>query len=549
VNKFATITFSVLCLIVKSVCAQAQATGANVPEQNIQAVIYVNNTHPLAADVNPGTQDLPVKTVSRAAVMAWEKNRKNLGVKILIAPGTYRESVDVWQETDAPIVFEAQQKGKVAIAGSDVWRGWKRQGASNIYTHAWPYNWGLSELPAGWSSDPEAQNARTPIVRRREMITLAGKFLTQVLSYAELVEGSFYVDEVKDTVYLWPPAAITMTPTTIAEVAVRPFTLLALQKKNLILRGIIFKHANSPFNANAVELGSSSNLLIEDCQFIWNNWGGVGVGSAHQVTVRRSSANYNGGIGMGAAFGKNFLFEDNETSGNNWRGVKGGYIGWSVAGLKHLFIHGAIYRRHRAVSNQTVGFWLDSDSSNILIDGAFLDRNLVFGMFIEANQGPITVTGSTVCHNKGPGLLINNSENVTLQSNILYGNERTQLLLEGAPPAGRPMDNWETGEQRLLVSRWWVLKDNEIVGKKANQLLIEVNLGGATSPAWLAFKNSFTSSKNLWYNSAASQSFRIFGWSVEARNVDLNGWRASTGQDMDSTFAKPHFLDPDKHQF
>lgn len=122
-SKFAGIVFSVLCLIAKSACVQAQATGANVPEQNIQAIIYVNNAHPLAADINPGTQELPVKTVSRAAVMAWEKNRQNIGVKILIAPGTYRESVDVWQETNAPIVFEAQQKGKAAIAGSDVWVG------------------------------------------------------------------------------------------------------------------------------------------------------------------------------------------------------------------------------------------------------------------------------------------------------------------------------------------------------------------------------------------------------------------------------------------
>lgn len=376
------------------------------------------------------------------------------------------------------------------------------------------------------------------------MITLAGKFLTQVLSYAELVEGSFYVDEIKGTVYLWPPAGITMTPTTIAEVAVRPFALLALQKKNLVLRSIIFKHANSPFNMNAVELGSSSNLLIEDCQFLWNNWGGLGVGSADHVTVRRSIANYNGGIGMGAAFGKNFLFEENETSGNNWRGVRGGYTGWSVAGLKHLFIHDAIYRRHKAVNNQTVGLWIDSDSSNILIDGAFLDHNLVFGMFIEANQGPITVTGSTVCYNKGPGVLINNSENITLQNNLMYGNERTQLLLEGIPPEGRPMHNWETGAQMILVSRRWLLKNNEITGEKAGQLLIEVNLGGSTSPAWIAFKNSLTADNNLWASSVTSQPFRIFGWSVEARNVDAHEWRAITGQDVNSSFIEAGRLSP-----
>jgi parallel beta-helix repeat protein len=528
---------------------QAQVTGANISEQSVQVIIYVDTKNPKASDNNPGTAALPLKTLSKATELAGINNTKNLGVKVLIAPGTYRESVGIWQATAAPIIFEAQQKGTVAIAGSDVWTGWQKQGVGNIYTHAWPYDWGLANVPDDWQSDILAQKAFAPIVRRREMIVAAGAFLKQVLSYGELINGSFYIDEANNVVYLQPPVGMEMTPTTITEVAVRPSVLLALKIKNLVLRGIIFKHANSPLNSNAVEVGSSSNILVEDCQFIWNNWGGLGVSGSQNITVRRSIAKSNGAIGMAATFGKNFLFEDTETSYNNWRGILGGYTGWSIAGLKHLFIHDAIYRRHKSMNNNTLGFWLDSDSQNVLIDGAFLHGNLTFGMFIEANQGPVTVKGSTVCHNHGPGFLINNSENVTLENNILYGNERAQILMEGAPIEGRPVKNWETGEQMVLLSERWAIRDNDIVGKSASQLLLEVNLGGAASQTWTRFKNSLVAGKNLWYNPALPNGFQVYGWSAEVKNVDFSGWKSISGKDSDSVFTAPQFISPDNHQF
>lgn len=540
---------SLLGLFLWPISAHSQVTGASVPEQSVSVVLHVNNRSPQASDANPGTVDLPLKTLSKAAELAWIKNRRNVGVKVSIAPGTFREMVDVWQETDAPIVFEAQQMGTVAIAGSDVWTGWKQQGTSNIYTHAWPYDWALSDVPSDWRSDAVAAKAFTPIVRKREMIVVAGKFLKQVLSYAELSAGSFYADDTKDTVYMQPPVGLVVTPTTITEVAVRPVVLKALQKKNLVLRGIIFKHANSPFNTSAVEIGSSANVLIEDCQFIWNNAGGLSLGNSQQVTVRRSRADFNGSTGMGAAFGKNFLFEETQTSYNNWRGVMGDYTGWSVAGLKHLFIHGAEYRRHKAEKNHAPGFWLDSDSTDIVVDGAFFHDNLIFGTFIEANQGPIAVRNSIVCHNRGPGFLINNSKRVTLESNVIYANKRAQILMEGSPIEGRPMKNWESGEQMTLLSEQGTFRDNDIVANTVGQLLIELNLGGASSQSWKAFMQSLTVGKNIWHHPASPKPFRVFGWSAEVTNLDFNEWRTLTGQELDSVFTNPQFRSPDGHHF
>jgi len=528
--------------------AHGQVTGANIPEQKATAVLYVDKHDAQAADGNPGTMALPLKTISKAVELAGINSGQQRGTKVLIAPGYYRESVAIWQQSDVPIVFEAQKKGEVVVLGSDIWTGWQRQGSTNVYTHSWPYNWGMAEVPAEWQAEGEAKTAFTPIVRRREMIFINGTHLKQVLSSAALTANSFYVDEAHDVVSLQPPAG-TNVETALVEVAVRPSVFAAFGNKNIVLRGIVFKHANSPFNAEAVRFEGASNILIEDCRFGANNWGGLSFGRSLNVTVRKSIANYNGGTGMAAAFGKNFLFEDTETSYNNWRGIMGRYTGWSIAGLKHLFMHEALYLRHKAVKNNTLGFWLDSDSSNVTIDSAFLHDNLMFGMFIEANQGPITVKGSIACHNRGSGFFINNSRDVTLKNNILYGNARAQMLLEGTPPHGRPMRNWETGEQFTLVSERWHIRDNDIVAKNANQLLLETNLGGLTSAAWTKFQRSLTAKKNLWYHPSETHGFRVFGWSTETKNVDLEEWRTLTNQDLDSVMTAPQFLDPDNHQF
>lgn len=535
-----------LALLVTS--AHGQVTGANVPEQNATAVLYVDKHNAQAADSNPGTTALPLKTISKAVELAGINSGQNRGTKVLISPGYYREGLAIWQQSDAPIVFEARRKGEVVVVGSDIWTGWQRQESTNVYTHPWSYDWGMADVPAEWHLEEEAKAAFSPIVRRREMIFVNGTHLKQVMSSAALTEKSFYVDEAHDVVSLWPPAGTNME-TALVEIAVRPSVFAAFGNKNIVLRGIVFKHANSPLNAEAVRFEGASNVLIEDCRFGSNNWGGLSFGSSRNVTVRRTIANYNGGIGMAAAFGKNVLFEDTETSYNNWRGIMGGYTGWSIAGLKHLFMHDAVYRRHKAVNNNTLGFWLDSDSSNVEIDGAFLHANLTFGMFIEANQGPITVKGSIACHNRGPGVFINNSRDVTLENNVLYDNERAQILLEGTPPDGRPIQNWETGEQMMLVAEHWNIRDNDVVTKKANQLLLEINLGSSTSVAWTKFQRSLTAGKNLWYNPSVALGFRVFGWSTETKNVDIKEWRILTNQDLDSALTSPQFLNPDNHQF
>jgi len=90
------------------------------------------------------------------------------------------------------------------------------------------------------------------------------------------------------------------------------------------LRGIIFSTPTQR-STNGRKVLRFVNILVEDCQFRWNNWGGLGLELSRNVTARRNGANHNGGAGIVTYKTRTLLFEDNETSYNNWRGMKGGF--------------------------------------------------------------------------------------------------------------------------------------------------------------------------------------------------------------------------------
>ena len=65
------------------------------------------------------------------------------------------------------------------------------------YTHNWPNAWACA-LKLGLAAED--------IVRRREMIFVNDFALSQVLAQGQLKEGTFFVNESSDKVYIFPPA-------------------------------------------------------------------------------------------------------------------------------------------------------------------------------------------------------------------------------------------------------------------------------------------------------------------------------------------------------
>ena len=502
-----------------------------VNEDLISQIIYVNSESIQASDTNPGTDELPLKTFSKAAEIAKQNYQNNIGTKVIVAPGIYRESIELVvddnQNFNTPIIFEAKEPGTVIVSGSDIWNNWTQHQKSQIYTHDWPYKWEIPDNP--WPNNVEV----TPIVRRKEIVFINGKLLKQKLSLSALTEGAFYISEEEAKIYIYPDSE-TELKNSIIEVGTRASLFFSKGISNLVIRGITFQHASSNFRSPAVSIRSGKNILVENSQFFWNNWQGFHMRDCENIIVRKITANYNGQRGVGGYKLRNALYEDVETSYNNWRGDWGGFYGWD-AGHKFFYLRNVTFRRYKAVGNMAAGLWLDLDNSNVWIDEAYICDNFYTGLYIEISHH-ILVSNSKICRNRAnpesrfhhPGIFGSNASYVTLENNLICGNERSQIKVYVNKK--REIKNGYTQEKYLLNGEGWVLKNNKIVGGNASQLLIYLQ------PSWEGFADSWISENNTWYNPDTSNSFQIQN---RGKANNFEDWQSIVGLDKESVFAKP----------
>jgi hypothetical protein len=498
--------------------------GVSAPEQE---VLVVDGSDEGASDRNPGTPARPLRTVGRAASLAAANNLRGVGTRIQIRPGTYRESVmlGAWRgQTPAPISFVGPLGGKAVISGSDVWTGWTRVGDTDLYRHAWPYRWGLSPLPAGWTE------ARIPdVVRRRELVFADGRLLRQVLDMADLTRipgGGFAVDEANGLVTIRLPAGQEIDRTRI-EVATRDQLLNISGRTNVQVSNLTFQHAASPLQRAAVRVERSSDVEIGNAEFVWNNWTGLGLNDDRDVTIRRSKFDANGSMGFSALRVKTLRLERTSNSYNTWRGHWGGWYGWEN-GMKLIGVHGAVLQHHTAVGNHSYGLWLDTDNRDVTVRDTRICNNRLAGVFLEASQGPITLDRTTVCRNGVRGILAGNASGVTVTDSLIANNGHAQIVLSGVQ-SGRQVTDWESRERLNVLSTHWTVERNRIQAGN-NQLLVDNTWSAAT---WAHARPNYRWNGNVW-TSAADRPFRLLG---TYRLGTFPNWRAHTGLDEGSVHA------------
>lgn len=523
------LAFAILFL---SVVAWGQA---NVNEAEETAFVYVDGTN--GSDSNDGSETHPLKTINKGALVAVTNNQKYVGTRVIINPGTYRESITLpytGKETNLPVTFEAATTGTAVISGADVWTGWKASGFNPaIFTRFWPYTWGLCPQA---TTGPILQD----IVRRREMIFVNGAPLTQVLSARDMLEGTFYVNEAGGTVYIWPPSGTDMKTATV-EVAVRPSLFKATVKTNMVLRGLTFQYANACHEHPAVLFADrpSNNILIDTDGFLWNNSEGLSLDGPRDFTVQYSKANHNGQVGIVSYELKNGLWVDDEASYNNWRGAQGAHYGWARGGAKLLRMHDHTLQGFKTWFNQTYGLHLDTDNAHISVDSLHSAQNLLTALLVEKNEGPITVSNSHLCTSNqlltslNAAVGLTDSTYVTLTSSILYDNGSGQISFNGAP-AGHVITNWETGQTYTLHNMYLTSTYNTIVGTGVQNVF----RGGLGGTLWTDFLSTLVSDENTWWN---ADNTKVFVVPSPKTGTQLNfpGWQKATQRDAHSRFAEP----------
>src|SRR5579859_229763 len=193
---------AVLCLI--GIRANAQA---NLSE-NQSTYIYVDANS--GSDGNSGAADSPFQTLQAAIDQADSENQQGIGVKVIVKPGVYRESVNIgnYRSTGAALTVEASTQGAAIIAGSDVLTGWNARG-DGVYTHPWTANLGACDVPSGWPA------TFAEVARRTEMLYVNGAPLTQVMSSSYLKPDTFFASEAGNTIYAYPDAWVDMSNATV----------------------------------------------------------------------------------------------------------------------------------------------------------------------------------------------------------------------------------------------------------------------------------------------------------------------------------------------
>lgn len=511
--------------------AQFGFAQANVNEALETAIIYVDGTN--GSDSNIGSSTQPFKTVSKAADVAASNNRAGIGTKVLINPGTYRESIvlDYWtSDTSQPMTFQAVTPGSVIMSGATLYPGWVQYSPNpSIYSNTWNYQWGL--CPQN-TSCPYQQD----IVLRQEMIIVNGKPLTQVLTMAAMAPGTFMVDTQHSVAYVWPAAGTDMNAATV-EVATSPQIWYVQGKHNVVLRGLVFQYANSCHGDPAVEVaGGSDNILIDNVVFQWNNGQGLAVNGTN-FTVQNSISNHNGDSGFQEANPKNGWYESDTAAYNNWRGAQGSYYGCNTAGAHFWQSHTDTINNMTLAYNQTYGVHWDTDNKDITTNGFVVTDNLMAGVYLEKDQGPITINTAHICDQNSPiatgGLVLRDSENASLTNSTLVNNTY-QINLIGIL-GGQQITDWETGQVYNLLNDHFTNTNNTIQANGSQQVFRDHYLGGTD---WTTFQTTLISNNNVWWAAGNSTPWDI----PTPKNGSLNnltGWQGATGQDTLSRFGVP----------
>jgi hypothetical protein len=516
-------------LAVLAISGSRAYSQASVTE-NQTTYLYVDAQK--GSDSNSGSTSAPLKTIQAAVNKANANNQKKIGTKIIVNPGVYRETVSinpVSNQSTATLTLQAATTGTAIISASNVVSNWSADSShSGAYEASFAEPQGTCSLPSGWPSNFNV------ISRHTEMVFVNGVPLTQVMSVGQMLQGTFYQDEGANMLHIWPASGTNMQ-TAVVEAAARTKTLSITSRNNVVIRGLVLRHAANCINTSGATVTNGSNILFDQVQANWNNWGGLSISGTTHYTVQNSIASHNGGVGFQATKTQYGLYNFNESDYNNWRGAQAAFYDWGMGGFKLFQTRNMTVQNHFSYNNQAQGLWFDTDNKNATVSSATLVGSQQAALQIERNEGPISIQNSLLA-SSGSGVNILTSENLTLQNNTFYNNGATnkyqaQVYLAGTKN-GITIADWQTGQPYYLVTKGTVLSGNKVVAGASGQYVFGTYLSGAD---WTDFANSLNASNNSWYDPTTTSSFKV----VNGKFVNLSGWQSTVGTDYSSKWVAP----------
>ncbi|WP_051036059.1 right-handed parallel beta-helix repeat-containing protein [Stanieria cyanosphaera] len=570
--------------------AAQNITAAQIDENKISQIIHVNINDPNASDHNSASSTQPLKSLSAALEKAKQYLNRGESTKIILDPGLYREGelvIDGEQLTpqakDAVLVIEGRNE-EVIISGAETWHpsSWKTVKRNGIvyYEKDWLYDFGNNGGAWGEYNPPDV------IAHRSEMVFVNGQPLKQVLlekySYTtpndyqgkgtynylgyeqpdHVIEpGTFGIaelDENGNKIYLCPSEEIDFSQAEI-EVATKRFLLRFFKMENVVLRRLNFQHS-----ANEIEITGAAvmfgpwygnnefrgnNILIENCNFSWNNGRGLSLLHQQNVTLRGNKFNYNGFMGVDAHTLLNTVWDNNETNFNNWRGHQGKIVQWALAGAKIHNTWNGVFHNHRTIGNMTVGLWFDIGNRNIMIERLIALHN-IRGLALEISPGPFIVHNSLLADDQEVNFLVENAHNIVVSNSIICavnGGDSVQFTSASSrtytDSLGQILGQ-NDGQEVPIYLGSTKFQNNLIVANQQKQALI-VQKTGDPKLYQQFLQQEYTGRKNYYWAPLK----KTFGIDFQRTNMtNLNQW-ANYTKETNYIWREPYFVDSENYDF
>jgi parallel beta-helix repeat protein len=423
-------------------------TGASVTIPTSYVSLYVDSSFTGTTVSGPGAtyrklQDAMDQAAYQARSVEQNGTPKTANnVRIFVKKGNdYREQLDLSDYATVKavktITLEAfDPNNKPIFYGSDYWGvGSFGQSASllngkQVHYHSCSTPVGVREDIWATSTDPTISVFNIPpVVRRQEVMILNNAPMKRVLTYGEMVPGTFYVNETVgppssgySNYFFIPPTGTNMSTAT-AEVGSRPIILKVMNRQNVILKDLNFQTAADYFYGG-VRIEGCTNVLVQNCMMKFNGGKGMVLDRDTNVTVRGCTFDSNGIGGLAGGSAYNMLIQNVSSNNNNWRGNQGGLGGWDSAGIKFYKMHFSKFDTVTTNNSQgkAPGLWLDTDIKDVIVSNLTAKFNDM-GLFYEAAQGPCSViNGSNLSNNATAGVYVASANKLTLDGCTIGNN-------------------------------------------------------------------------------------------------------------------------------
>jgi hypothetical protein len=324
-------------------------------------------------------------------------------------------------------------------------------------------------------------------------------------------------------------------------------------KHHVILRGFSLRnHHHVPlFIGRYYPIHDNAQFLFEDLEVSGCGETGIIVFHMDGITIRGVNSSDNGRSGL-FIIAQNAIVEDSVFSGNRGAG-KGSFRGGIALAAKDCLI-----RRVRCDDNpeRASGIRMDHLCENVVIEDSSFNRNGQSGTVWETALGPCRIERSEMIDNEESGIILATAYDFELVDCIIRDNAQAQILIQTKPREVKDMkrgiksgaygaadieagigEQW-TNLKGMMGNRFFTVTGCTIATDDRDAAFYEHEYGKPEIYRTL-FTEQFTAADNSYRSPVDSGLFDTFqGPYSKLELIDLEAWRAWTGQEQGSTWTE-----------